>query len=85
MRKQLTEQGISLDISPEAMDMIGDKGYDHHFGARPLRRQIQTLIEDPLAEGLLDGKFMTGQTIRVDVDVENDNLTLTPVEELAAV
>ena len=85
VRKQLSEQDITLEITPEAMDMIGDKGYDHHFGARPLRRQIQTLIEDPLAEGLLDGRFMTGQTIRVDVDVENDILSLTAVEELAPV
>src|SRR5690606_23973985 len=83
VRKQLAEQDISLEFTTAAMDLIGDKGYDHHYGARPLRRVIQTMIEDQLAEGLLDGSFMAGQTIRVDVD--GDSLSLTPVEELAPV
>src|SRR5690606_17572541 len=45
VRQQLAEQDITLDITASAMDVIGDRGYDHHYGARPLRRVIQTLIE----------------------------------------
>jgi ATP-dependent Clp protease ATP-binding subunit ClpC len=83
VREQLTEQGISLDVSTEAMDLLGERGYDHTYGARPLRRIIQNLIEDPLAEGLLDSRFAENSTIRVEV--EDDLLKLVPVEELAAV
>jgi ATP-dependent Clp protease ATP-binding subunit ClpC len=83
VRHQLTEQGIKLDVSNEAMDLLGERGYDHTYGARPLRRIIQNLIEDPLAEGLLDSRFAENSTIRVEV--EDDLLKLVPVEELAAV
>ena len=83
VREQLTEQGITLDVSTEAMDLLGDRGYDHTYGARPLRRIIQNLIEDPLAEGLLDSRFADNTTIRVEV--EEDLLKLVPIEELAAV
>ena len=51
------------------------RGYDPHFGARPLRRIIQNLIEDPLAEGMLDARFVPGKRIRVDV--EDDLLRLS--------
>ena len=81
--EQLSEQGIILDVSVEAMDLLGERGYDHTYGARPLRRIIQNLIEDPLAEGLLDSRFAVNTTIRVEV--EEDLLKLVPVEELAAV
>jgi ATP-dependent Clp protease ATP-binding subunit ClpC len=83
VREQLTEQGITLDVSTEAMDLLGERGYDHTYGARPLRRIIQNLIEDPLAEGLLDSRFAENSTIRVEV--EDDLLKLVPIEELAAV
>jgi ATP-dependent Clp protease ATP-binding subunit ClpC len=87
VRQQLTEQEITLDITSEAMDLIGDRGYDHHYGARPLRRVIQTLIEDELAEGVLTGRFLAGHTIRVDVSDNDDaeTLKLEAVEELTPV
>jgi len=83
VREQLREQGITLEISIEAMDLLGTRGYDQTYGARPLRRIIQNLIEDPLAEGLLNQRFLANSTIRVDV--EDDLLKLVPVEELVAV
>jgi len=58
------------------MDLLGERGYDHTYGARPLRRIIQNLIEDPLAEGVLDSRFQAGSTVRVDV--EDDLLKLEP-------
>ena len=82
VRKQLGEQGIELEFSIEAMDLIGTRGYDHTYGGRPLRRIIQNLIEDPLAEGLLNNKYAVNSIIRIEV--EDDLLKLVPVEELAA-
>jgi ATP-dependent Clp protease ATP-binding subunit ClpC len=84
VRQQLADQGITLEVSIEAMDLLGTRGYDHVYGARPLRRIIQNLIEDPLAEGLLDNRYSSNSTIRVEV--EDDLLKLVPVEvpELAA-
>ncbi|MGH2534119.1 MAG: ATP-dependent Clp protease ATP-binding subunit [Thermomicrobiales bacterium] len=83
VRRQLSEQEIDLEITMEAMDFLAERGYDHTFGARPLRRIIQNLIEDPLAEGLLNNRFHAGATIRVEV--EEDLLKLSPAQELAAV
>ncbi|MEA2582685.1 MAG: ATP-dependent Clp protease ATP-binding subunit ClpC [Thermomicrobiales bacterium] len=83
VRRQLSEQEISLEITMEAMDLLAERGYDHTYGARPLRRIIQNLIEDPLAEGLLNSRFHANSTIRVEV--EEDLLKLVPVEALAGV
>ena len=83
VRTQLGEQMITLEVTTEAMDLLGVRGYDHTYGARPLRRLIQNLIEDPLAEGLLTGRFLANSTIRVEV--EDDLFKLTPIEELAAI
>ena len=82
VRKQLLEQDIELEVTIEAMDLLGERGYDHTYGARPLRRIIQNLIEDPLAEGLLDSRFQAGCTIRVDV--EDDLLKLEIVNRAGA-
>ncbi|MGE3798641.1 MAG: NDP-hexose 4-ketoreductase, partial [Thermomicrobiales bacterium] len=83
VRTQLAEQDISLEVTIDAMDLLADRGYDQTYGARPLRRIIQNLIEDPLAEGLLDSRFHSNSTIRVEV--EEDLLKLSAVEELAVV
>ena len=66
VRERLHGQEIGLEVSPEAKDHLIKLGYDADFGARPLRRVIQNLIEDPLAEALLLGRFGPGQTIVVD-------------------
>ena len=83
VRKQLQDQDITLEIDIEAKDLLGTRGYDKTYGARPLRRIIQNLIEDPLAEGLLNGRFAPGRTVRITVD--DDLLKLEQVEEFAAV
>ena len=83
VRTQLAEQEITLEITPAAMDLLAERGYDHTYGARPLRRIIQNLIEDPLAEGLLNSRYQPGAMVRVDV--EDDLLKLEHVEALAAV
>ncbi|MFL5761076.1 MAG: ATP-dependent Clp protease ATP-binding subunit [Thermomicrobiales bacterium] len=83
VRQQLSEQEIELEITTEAMDFLAERGYDHTYGARPLRRIIQNLIEDPLAEGLLNSRYLPNSKIRVEI--EDDLLKLSPIEELAVV
>ncbi|MCC6313068.1 MAG: ATP-dependent Clp protease ATP-binding subunit [Thermomicrobiales bacterium] len=77
VQQQLEEQEVRLEVTEEAKDLLGERGYDHTYGARPLRRIIQNLIEDPLAEGILNGRFLPGATIKVDV--EEDLLKLDPI------
>jgi ATP-dependent Clp protease ATP-binding subunit ClpC len=67
---QLAEKGIKLEVTDAAKDLLGEKGYDEVFGARPLRRVIQNMVEDKLSEDLLRGKFKTGDTAIVDVEGE---------------
>jgi len=66
----LKEKNITLEITGAAKDFLGNKGYDPVFGARPLRRVIQNLVEDPLSEALLRGEFQSGDTVEVDCDGE---------------
>jgi ATP-dependent Clp protease ATP-binding subunit ClpC len=66
VREQLRGQQMSLEVTQEAKDHIIKLGYDVDYGARPLRRVIQNMIEDPLAEALLLGKYSAGDTIIVD-------------------
>jgi ATP-dependent Clp protease ATP-binding subunit ClpC len=68
--QQLIEKGIGLKVTDAAKDFLGEKGYDEVFGARPLRRVIQNMIEDRLSEDLLRGKFQAGDTIVVDLEGE---------------
>ncbi|HEX5164865.1 MAG TPA: AAA family ATPase, partial [Thermomicrobiales bacterium] len=83
IRTQLVEQEITLEVTEAAMDLLGERGYDRQYGARPLRRIIQNLIEDPMAEALLEGRYKAGQTIVVDV--EDDLLRIIPAETLVTV
>jgi ATP-dependent Clp protease ATP-binding subunit ClpC len=67
VQQQLEDHQMVLELQPDAMELLATRGYDPAFGARPLRRIITNLIEDPLAEGLLTGQFLTGDRILVDV------------------
>ncbi|MGH9074417.1 MAG: AAA family ATPase, partial [Acidimicrobiales bacterium] len=68
VREQLEGQGLGLEITRAAKEVMAAKGYDHSLGARPLRRTIQQMIEDPLSERILWKEFRVGETIIVDVD-----------------
>ena len=72
LHQRLRERDLSLQLSDAAISKLVDVGYDPVFGARPLKRAIQQWIENPLAQDILSGKFVAGQTIRADV--ENDQL-----------
>ncbi len=65
VRREVAGQGMSLEVSGEAEDLIAAVGYDAQFGARPLKRAIQRLLENPLARELLKGTFTEGDTIAV--------------------
>jgi ATP-dependent Clp protease ATP-binding subunit ClpC len=73
-QKQLREQRLVMEVTDAARDVLLEKGFDPVFGARPMRRAIQNLIEDPLAEGLLHGRFRPDDTVLVDR--AGDDLTL---------
>jgi len=67
VRTQLTEQQLELVVPQSAKDFLLDKGFDAQYGARPLRRTIQRLVEDPLAEGLLQGTYHPGDLVEAVV------------------
>ncbi len=67
LEAQLMDRNVHIDLSSEAAEWLGDKGYDDKMGARPLGRVIQEYIKKPLAEELLFGKLTKGGTVRVDV------------------
>ncbi len=65
VRSRLADMGITLNLTDSALDLLAEKGFDPTFGARPLKRAIQTLMEDPLAEQMLAGNFVKGDTVSV--------------------
>jgi len=68
LRKRLIERDMGLEISAAALDRLGEAGFDPVYGARPLKRAIQTQVENPLAQALLSAQFGPGDTIHIDVD-----------------
>ena len=66
--QQLAEKEIKLEVTEAAKDFLGEKGYDEVFGARPLRRVIQDMVEDKLSDDLLRGRFQSGDAVVVDVE-----------------
>lgn len=74
VKSQLHDKEVEMEITYEALDFLGRRGYDRQYGARPLRRLIQNLIEDPLAEGLLENRYQAGDVIKIDI--EDDLLKL---------
>jgi ATP-dependent Clp protease ATP-binding subunit ClpB len=67
LRTRLAERRLSLSVTPAAEAWLAHAGYDPVFGARPLRRVIQRQVEDPLALALLEGRYLEGSTVTVDV------------------
>jgi ATP-dependent Clp protease ATP-binding subunit ClpC len=80
LNTQLIERGVTLELEPEAKEFIATDGYDPSFGARPLRRTIQRLIEDPLSEEVLKGHFKDGGEIVVRL--EGDQLVFIDKRDL---
>ncbi len=74
VEKLLEERKITLELSPAAYTLLLEEGYDPAYGARPLRRTIQRLIQDPLAMQILEGKVLPGDHLRVERDGKNDSM-----------
>jgi ATP-dependent Clp protease ATP-binding subunit ClpB len=79
----LAARGIRLEITAAAKEILMSDGYDPNYGARPMKRSIQRLIQDPLALQLLEGKFLAGDTVTVDAG-EDKHLTFTKAELLVS-
>ncbi|MCH2192085.1 MAG: ATP-dependent chaperone ClpB [Gammaproteobacteria bacterium] len=75
LRKRLAHQNIKLDISDDALDIVGAAGFDPVYGARPLKRSIQNLIENPLAQKILAGDFVSGDVVVVGTQKDGENLS----------
>jgi ATP-dependent Clp protease ATP-binding subunit ClpB len=78
LRRMLAERGITIELDDSAKELLVREGYDPVYGARPLKRAIQSLIQNPLAVRLLQGDIASGQTVRVSAD--DGEMRFTPVE-----
>jgi ATP-dependent Clp protease ATP-binding subunit ClpB len=83
LRDRLAERRIELELTDAAKEALAEAGWDPAYGARPLKRAIQRLVENPLALQLLEGDFSDGDTIRVDA--EDGEIRFEKVADRAAV
>jgi ATP-dependent Clp protease ATP-binding subunit ClpB len=84
LRGRLAERGLSIELSEEAKELVAEAGWDPAYGARPLKRALQRLVENPLALRLLEGEFSEGDTVRVDAVDGELTFEKTAVAEPAA-
>jgi len=68
VRKRLANVHLDMTISDAALDLLATAGFDPVYGARPLKRAIQQKIENPLAQRILQGDFLPGGTVYIDVE-----------------
>ncbi len=81
---QLSEHNISLQISEATKEHVANIGYDPDYGARPLRRAIQNLLDDPLSEGVLAGRFSPGDTVLADYNPDTKEIELKVIASTPA-
>jgi ATP-dependent Clp protease ATP-binding subunit ClpC len=74
VQKRLSEEEVTLKLTPAASEFLAKQGYDENFGARPLKRAIQRFVEDPLSEKILTGEFSRGDDVEVDVAADRAKL-----------
>jgi ATP-dependent Clp protease ATP-binding subunit ClpB len=77
VQRRLADNGITLELTPAARRLIAAEGHDPAYGARPLKRSIQRLIENPLARALLENRFAPGTAVKVDADAAASTLLFT--------
>jgi len=78
VQSRLSEQGIGLEVSDDARDFLLREGFDEEYGARPLRRAIQSHVDDALADALLSGEIASDMTVLLTVS--DDNIAIVPQE-----
>jgi ATP-dependent Clp protease ATP-binding subunit ClpB len=74
VQKLVAERRLELEFTPEAKQLLAEKGYDPHYGARPLKRVIQRMVQDPLAVKILEGEFPEGSKVSVDARLSGEAL-----------
>ena len=84
LARRLADRRLELDVTPAAREWLALAGYDPVYGARPLRRLVQTEIGDRLAMEILSGEVRDGDRVRVDVADDGTSLTVTPAQAHAA-
>ena len=72
VQKRLEENGMKVEISEKVKEKVLEKGVDVTYGARPLKRAIQNMVEDKIAEAILDGKIQKGKLTKLELDKENN-------------
>jgi ATP-dependent Clp protease ATP-binding subunit ClpB len=85
IRDRLAARGISIELADAAKEFLAEAGWDPTYGARPLKRALQRLVENPLALRLLEGEFEEGDTVRVDVENGELSFETVPAAEPAVV
>ena len=84
LRGLLEEKKITIELTQKARDLLFEQGYDPQFGARPLKRAIQRLIQDPLALKILEGEVKPGETVEVDAEAKKGEMIFKPAKAKAA-
>jgi ATP-dependent Clp protease ATP-binding subunit ClpB len=79
----LAERNVRIELTPAARDRLVQDGYDPAYGARPLRRTVQRLVQDPLAMQILNGTVLPGDSVQVDIDPDDDSMRFQRVEAKA--
>ena len=79
LEKRLKDKGITLEATPKAIELLAELSYNPEYGARPIRRKIQDLVEDPIAEKILNGNFKKGSHIKIDRDGTKEKLIFSGV------
>ena len=82
LRNRLRDNHMDIELTDAALDKLGEAGFDPVYGARPLKRAIQQEVENPLAQAILSGGFVTGDVIKVDVN--EDKLVFSKSERKAS-
>ena len=80
VRERMGEHGVSITLTDAAKDWLTESGFDHTYGARPLRRAIQQHIENPLSRGIISGHYTEGDTVQVGAS--DDGLTFSKTAAL---
>jgi ATP-dependent Clp protease ATP-binding subunit ClpB len=78
LRRRLASRRLELEVTDAARDWLARTGFDPVYGARPLRRLVQSAVGDPLARALLAGEVRDGDTVQVDVGADDSGLTVQP-------
>jgi ATP-dependent Clp protease ATP-binding subunit ClpB len=80
LRKLLADRKITIELSAPAKELLFLEGYDRAYGARPLKRAIQKLVQDPLAMKILEGEVLHGDHVVIDADVPSRKMSFTTAQ-----